>query len=217
MSRRSIAVETSGHYFTNGVLTKKTKHIWLALHGYGQTGEYMKEKLNFLDPTDHFVICPEALNSFYWHTNNEPVACWMTKRYRYEEITAFVSFLDKLYDRYCRHVGHNVQIHLIGFSQGCATLWRWIHASQPRFSDLTNWAGWIPEDISYLHLKDYLKKKSIYLHYGDDDKFITEEQVKGLMELISKNKLAVKSSVFKGKHHIPKDEIERFANEVVLS
>lgn len=217
MGRRSIAVETSGHYFTNGALTKKTKHIWIALHGYGQTGEYMKEKLSFLDPSDHFVICPEALNSFYWHANNEPVACWMTKRHRYDEISTFVSFLDKLYDRYCRHVDHKVQIHMIGFSQGCATLWRWIYASKPRFNTLINWAGWIPEDIGYLHLQDYLKDKSIYLHYGDNDKFITEEQVKGLMELISNNKLDVTSSVFNGKHHIPKDEIERYVSEVILN
>ncbi len=216
MSRRSIAVESSGHYFTNGELTKKTKHIWIALHGYGQTGEYMKEKLKFLDPSDHFVICPEALNSFYWHANNEPVACWMTKRHRYEEIVAFVSFLDLLYDRYCRHVNQEVKIHLIGFSQGCATLWRWIHASQPRFTDLTNWAGWIPEDISYLHMENYLREKSIFLHYGDSDKFITEEQVEKLKDLISENKLNVASSVFKGKHHIPHDEIKRFVNKVVL-
>ena len=177
----------------------------------------MDKKLSFLDPSEHFVICPEALNSFYWHDNNEPVACWMTKRHRYEEITAFVSFLDKLYDRYCKHVNQNVQIHLLGFSQGCATLWRWIHASKPRFNTLTNWAGWIPEDISYLHLEDYLKGQSIYLHYGDSDKFITQEQVKSLQKLIDENRLTVASSIFKGKHHMPNEEIERFVNEVILS
>ncbi len=215
--RRSITVETSGHYFTNGELTKTTKHIWIALHGYGQTGQYMKEKLSFLDTDDHFVICPEGLNSFYWHANNEPVACWMTKRHRYEEISAFVSFLDKLYNRYCKHVNQETQVHLIGFSQGCATLWRWIHASKPRFNNLINWAGWIPEDIGYLHLQDYLNGKNIFLHYGDADKFITEEQVKGMEIVIDKNKLDVATSVFSGKHHIPNEEIVRFINVEILS
>lgn len=214
--QKCINIETSAHYYTHGTLSKKTKHIWIALHGYGQTGEYMQGKLSFLDPEDHFVISPQGLNSFYWHSNNEPVACWMTKMNRYHEITDFVTFLDKLYDRYCKHVNQNTKVHLIGFSQGCATIWRWIHATQPRFDTLTNWAGWIPEDIGYLHIKDYLSDKFMFMHYGTNDKFITAEAMKGIQEVIDKNKLNIAVSTFEGKHHMPNDMIEEFVNNQIL-
>ena len=90
VSHQSIKVERSAQYLTLGNLTKKTKYIWFCLHGYGQTADYIARKFDFLDEADHFVICPEGLNKFYWHGNNDPVACWMTKRHRYEEINDFL-------------------------------------------------------------------------------------------------------------------------------
>jgi len=214
---RSITVPISAHYQTIGELSKKTETIIFALHGYGQTADYMSKKFDWIDPEREFVICPEGLNSFYWHEGNAPVSCWMTKRHRYHEIENFVTFLDLLYARYCAHVNQQTKVIFFAFSQGCATIWRWIHASKPRVDTLVDWSGWIPEDISYGHMSEYLKAIDIYMHYGTEDNFITEESVKGIQSVIDDNQLDVSISQFEGKHHIPKTELIDFFSRHGLS
>lgn len=214
---QSMAVQTMAQYHTVGELSKKTKTIIFALHGYGQTSEYMAGKFDWIDPQSEFVICPEGLNAFYWHKDNQPVACWMTKRHRYDEITSFVRYLDQLYDRYCSHVNQETKIVFFAFSQGCATVWRWLHASQPRVDALINWAGWIPEDISYQHLQEYLNQIDMYLHYGKEDQFINDKTIRDIQDVIDTNQLDVKISSWPGKHHIPKSELKSFLESHSLS
>ena len=74
MNEHTISVKRSANYVTVGQLSKKTKYIWICCHGYGQTANYMAGKFDFLAGSEHFVVCPEGLNKFYWHQSNEPVA-----------------------------------------------------------------------------------------------------------------------------------------------
>jgi len=78
---------------------------------------------------------------------------------------------------------------------------------------VVDWSGWIPEDISYLHLKDYFSRMKLLMHYGDEDKFLTDKNVKGIQDVIDSNQLNVQVSTFQGKHHIPKPELIRFFEE----
>lgn len=214
ISHHKQEIRRTAHYSTYGQLSKETKFIWLALHGYGQLARQTIRKFSVLDDKEHFVIAPEGLNRFYWHTNNEPVACWMTREDRYDEISDFVGYLDIIYNRYCKHVNEQkVTIILFGFSQGCATLWRWVHASQPRYDVLVNWAGWIPEDISYLHLQAYFENKRHFLYYGDSDKYLTEEALIGIKEVIQINNLDIEIKQFEGEHKIPKQELSNFVRD----
>jgi len=217
VSIRNHSFETTktAHYSTHGILSKKTKYIWFALHGYGQLSKRMVNKFDFLDPEEHFVIVPEGLNRFYWHANNEPVACWMTKEDRYDEIEDFTRYLQNVYDRHCSHVNREVKIIFLGFSQGCATMWRWIHAKKPHYNIAINWAGWIPEDIHYRHMSEYLEGKKHYLLYGDQDKFIDEKAIQGIQEVIDESNLNIEISQFKGGHKIVKEELEKFAVEKI--
>ena len=217
VSHHKISVTKTAHYSTHGQLTKTTKYIWIACHGYGQLASRMIERFDFLDTEDHFVIAAEGLNRFYWHKNNKPVSAWMTSQDRYDEINDFVAYLDTLYSKYCQHVNQaEVKIVLFGFSQGCATLWRWIHARQPRFDYLINWAGWIPEDISFVHLLEYLNASQMHLHYGNEDHFITDETVSKITDVIKANHLDVTVSQFDGKHVIPKEELISFVSSNIL-
>lgn len=216
INHHSIKVSRTAHFSTYGHLSKETQYIWIVLHGYGQLASNTIRKFAVLDDAKHFVIAPEGLNRFYWHSNYEPVACWMTKQDRYDEINDFVNYLDNIYDRHCCHVNQDkVKIIFFGFSQGCATLWRWIHASQPRYDILVNWAGYIPEDISYLHLQTYLSDKQNFMYYGDEDKYLTDQAMEGIKMVINKNKLDISIHKFDGEHKIPKNELMAFNERYV--
>jgi predicted esterase len=212
----SLPVQKTAHYSTFGRLTKQTKYIWIVMHGYGQLSNRIIQKFETFDEKEHFVIAPEGLNRFYWHSNNEPVSCWMTKEDRYDEINDFVNYLDQVYNRFCTHVNQDqVKIVLFGFSQGCATMWRWIHASRPRYHFAINWAGWIPEDLSYIHLEDYLSDKKHHLWYGDTDKFLNESAIEDIRKVATDNKLKISIQQFKGDHKIPRPELQRLVDEVI--
>ena len=164
IQNHSMVVSKTAHYSTFGNLNKNTtKYVWIVMHGYGQLASRMIKKFDFLNPNEHFVVAAEGLNRFYWDGKGDryPVSCWMTRENRYDEIEDFTTYLQSLHDRYCRHINQNTKIIFFGFSQGCATMWRWIHSHQPQYDIAVNWAGWIPEDISYTHLKGYLKIKNI--------------------------------------------------------
>ena len=193
IAHHKLIVNRTAHYSTHGTLSKKTEAIWIVTHGYGQLARNMIKRFDYLDPAKHFVIAIEGLNRFYWHENNKPAACWMTSEDRYDEIEDYVGYLDAIYARYCRHIDYRkVKINLFGFSQGCATLWRWIYAGKPHFHNIINWAGWIPEDLSYHHMSSYLGDKNIYFHYGDGDHFITEASVTDITQVINTNDLNVR-------------------------
>ena len=214
IQNHSYKVTRTAHYSTIGELTKKTKCIWFVMHGYGQLASRMIGKFDMLDPEENFVIAPEGLSRFYWHENNEPVACWMTKRDRYEEIKDFTNYLQDLHALHCDHVNHNVKIVLFGFSQGCATMWRWIHSKKPRYDVAINWAGWVPEDIKFNHLSEYLHSKEHHLIFGNEDKFMTEERFQTLLEVIDKSDLKMIISRFEGGHRIPKEELKSLLNRI---
>jgi len=220
ISHQSMTVARTAHYSTFGSLNKKTtKYIWIVMHGYGQIASRIINKFDKLDPDEHFVIAVEGLNRFYW-TGEErvPVACWMTSRDRYDEINDFTRYLDQIYQRYVSHVNQDtVEVILMGFSQGCATMWRWIHASQPHYDIAINWAGWIPEDISYRHLENYLIDKQHHLWYGDEDHFITDETLEDIKKVIDDNKLSVRIEKFKGGHKIVRSEFQRFVDTYILT
>ena len=139
----------------------------------------------------------------------------MTSKDRYHEIQDFCQFLDALYETYCKHVNAQVKIVLFGFSQGCATIWRWVHASKPRFDYLINWSGTIPEDITYNHLSTYLENKELFLRYGISDQFITEKVVKELGMLIKQNELKVDIASFEGGHRVLREELSALVKEKI--
>ncbi|MDG2449015.1 MAG: dienelactone hydrolase family protein [Saprospiraceae bacterium] len=215
----SVPVTKTAHYSTYGNLNKKTtKYIWISMHGYGQLASRMIKKFDFLDPDEHFVIAAEGLNRFYWDGKGDrrPVACWMTSENRYDEIENFTTYLQSIYDRYCRHVNQKTKIIFLGFSQGCATMWRWIHSHQPNYDIAINWAGWVPEDISYKHLKGYFADKQHYLLYGSEDHFITEKALEEIKSVIEQNQLDIDIQRFNGGHKIVQSELEKFCIACVL-
>ncbi len=210
LQHQHLTVAKTAHYSTYGTLTKKTKYIWIVMHGYGQLAKYMIRKFDVLDPDDHFVIAPEGLNRFYWHSNNQPVACWMTKEDRYHEINDYCSYLDQLYAQYVSHVNQaQVKVVVMGFSQGSATMYRWLHARQPQVDLVINYAGWIPEDIAYGHLSDYLSGLRQFLYYGDQDELLNDEQLNKVKSVIETNQLEVKLVPYVGGHKLLRENIKR--------
>src|SRR4051812_7128633 len=95
----SITTPKTARVFTHGHISEKTKLVWIVAHGYGFLAEFFIEKFEELDPEEHFVIVPEALNRFYLKDmSGRAGASWMTTEDRENEIKDYISYLDNVYE-----------------------------------------------------------------------------------------------------------------------
>lgn len=193
----TLQVSRTAHYFTRGSLTKHTSTIWMVCHGYGQTADHFINKFVSL-PENHFVVAPEALNSFYWHDQERrPVASWMTSRYREDEILDYLAYLQNLATKLVA-IAPSARVVVFGFSQGCATAARFAYHGNMHVDDLVLWAGDFPRDI------DYSAKgiKQIWHVLGDEDYYITPSRYLIEKQFAKETDLPVHFMTFAGPHRI---------------
>jgi len=161
------------------------------------------------------VIAPEGLSRFYWQgLTGDVVASWMTKHDRLDEIADYSHYLQALYDQFVPQLSENVQINLLGFSQGVATQCRWILDRKPVFHNLILWAGLLPEDLDYLPLQDYFASKQLYLVYGTADPLVKEEYLQWQAGFAKAQGLTYELLTFNGKHTVDRPTLQKLSKRL---
>ncbi len=198
-------IERTAHVFTLGELDENTSDVWIVFHGYGQLASRIIKKFDRLDLANAFVMAPEGMSKFYF--KRKPLiigASWMTKENRLDEIQDYVEYIDKVYDslpsaKTCR-------LNVLGFSQGCSTMMRWLDHRRPDLHKAVMWAGEFPHDIEYASFKKYFNAIPNRLFcVGDADEFITPERVDQLNDFLDKHEFDIEFKHFIGKHEINRD------------
>lgn len=191
------------------------RQVWLVCHGYAQLADEFIHNFDILDPEETLVVAPEGLNHAYRKGfSGDVVANWMTRHYREFEIADNAAYLQALYDLIIPQVAPEARIVLLGFSQGAATVCRWIMRDRPHFHDLLLWAGLPPEDIDYAAEKAYLADKNLYLLYGSTDPFLTEESMQRLQQIENQNGIDFNEHAFDGGHEIPGEALKAIVERI---
>jgi len=213
------AVQKTAHYYTLGRPSTGTKYFWIICHGYGQLASRFIQQFQLLNLEEHFILAPEGFHRFYWQGfSGDVVASWMTKADRLDDIKDYTTHLQELHEEYLTMLPQNVNVILFGFSQGCATVCRWVNAFQPKFDKLVLWGGALPEDIDYQPLLPYLSLKEIIFAYGTSDQFLTvENRIEKHIKFARANKLEMSIWPFEGKHETRKTIVKKIAEEVVVN
>lgn len=174
MQEHLIKIERTARYYTLGELNEKTKSIWFVIHGYGQLAQYFIKKFVQIQDEATFVVAPEAISRFYLDDNYSRVgASWMTKDLRQSEIDEYVSYLNQIYDNLLIDNDlSNIEINLVGFSQGCATVCRWLNDGHIKCNRLMLWAGFFNNGIGEVIEPKKLDNIKTYYIYGDKDEFL---------------------------------------------
>jgi len=118
--------------------------------------------------------------------------------------------LDQIYELAISKCAKDVKITLFGFSQGTATIMRWLHARKVKCHRVILWAGLTPEDISYENVLSLFPKKDTWLVYGTQDKFLTEERLAWQKQFATEQQLPFQYLSFDGKHKIERKPLLRF-------
>lgn len=198
-----ITVEKTAIVVTKGNPDAGT--IWVALHGYGQHAETFQNKFNIFNCLQNYFVFPDALNRFYLKAGKgDTGASWMTKYYREKDIEDNNKYLNKIYTEFVMPLlnGKKKKLYTLGFSQGAATLIRWLAYSKINPDRVLLWGAVFPPDISH---KEHLKKlKSLkWLYFiGTEDEYISKEEKIQQKEFFDKNEFNLEWIEYAGKHDI---------------
>ncbi len=209
-------MERTAHYCTLGSDIQTVSQVWIVLHGYGQLASRFIRKFDKLDLTEHHIVAPEALSRFYFKRSPSIMgASWMTSHQRLLEIEDYLNYLDQLYDMLKDEMTVGQKLNVLGFSQGSATMWRWISHRRPALNGVVVWAGEYPPDVDYGSMKEYLS--SIHHKFyclGDQDEFITAQSYQKLSDMATREGLDFQLHTFKGIHKIDRTLLSEIASQL---
>lgn len=178
----SIVVPRTARYYTLGPTHGFPREVWFVIHGYGQLAGRFIQHFASLDDGTRLIVAPEALNRYYLdpiperrHQSAPRVgATWMTREHRDAEIEDYVAYLERVATEVRQHLaGASPRIVTLGFSQGTATLSRWIVSSEMRADQVVLWGGSIPPEVDLAAWENALHGARITLVAGEQDEFAT--------------------------------------------
>ena len=211
MRKHSIKIEKTAYYYSIGELNNETNEIWIACHGYGQLAKYFITKFECLEKQNRFILAPEGLNKFYINGYSGRVgANWMTKEQRVDEIDDYCLYLEQLTDLITKQAHQKCKIKIIGFSQGTATVSRWILKTKYKIDTLILWGGRIAFDFNFSLYKEKHSETRNYVVFGTKDEFYSQEDIRSYRKELSDFKTEWIS--YSGGHAIDTKTLKLFEN-----
>ena len=188
--RHIVAVKTA-RYVVLGPEDGPVSEVWMACHGYGQLAAYFARHFRALERPGRLIVVPEGLSRFYLDGGEggrytRVGASWMTKDERETDIDDIERYLDDVLVATCTRAGadpHAVPLVGFGFSQGTATVARWLARSRlvaqraERVRRLVLWGGALPHDMDLEANAAWLSAARLTLVAGDRDSIATPARV----------------------------------------
>src|ERR1700712_346919 len=178
-----LPVSRTARYFTTAEPHAGVRELWFVCHGYGQlAGRFIRHFESIAAP-DRLIVAPEALSRFYvevsgkTHADTHVGASWMTREDRLSDIEDYVEYLDALHAHTTAQMqGAKTSFTVLGFSQGVATVSRWLERTKVHVDRAILWGGIMPADID-LAAAPALRAARLTSVAGTADEHATPEQL----------------------------------------
>lgn len=203
MQEHFLVTARTARYFTLGS-PEGASDVWFACHGYGQLAGRFLERFRPLEAAGRCIVAPEGLSRFYLTENpteRRVGASWMTREDRLHEIDDYVRYLDVLYAKVARPAA---RITALGFSQGTATVCRWVAFGSARIDRLIVWGGEVPPDLDLgeTRVNQRLRDSHVTLVYGSNDQYFTPKVVLATEARLTEYAIPFERREFDGGHEI---------------
>ena len=169
-----------------GSLEAELTEVWIVCHGHGQLARRFLSRFLPLERADRLFIAPEALSRYYLsppvggpHPASAPVgATWMTSEDREFEIRDYVSYLDLLHDEIFSVVDRaKVRLWVLGFSQGTATVARWVAHGNVDADRVVMYSGLLPSELDVERAARLARRSPLTIALGTNDEFARPELI----------------------------------------
>ena len=216
--QRHLQVPRSARYALLGSLEADLTEVWFVCHGHGQLAARFLSKFLPLESPQRLFIAPEALSRYYLsppklgpHRPGTPVgASWMTSEDRDAEINDYIGYLDLLHDEIFGVVERaKVRVWALGFSQGVATVARWVVRGKVDPQRVVLCSGMLPAELDQRAASRLSANAPLTLTFGDSDEVAPLERV--LAEETKLKHLGIPYEIirFKGGHTITPELLTR--------
>ncbi|GAB2968137.1 esterase [Hymenobacter coalescens] len=193
------------------------RRLWLVCHGYGQLASYFIRHFRpaVEDVPGTVVVAPEGLSRFYLQGNGGRVgATWMTREDRLSEIEDFSAYLDTLLQQLLAAAPADVEVCVLGFSQGATTVSRWLLRSGFTPARLVLWAGTFPDDVEPTAAAALLTRiPHLTFVCGDSDNYLPEARVNEQLALLRGHGAQPEMVWFEGNHELKAPLMRRLAQQ----
>jgi len=204
---KQVYYNTSNSYTTLNSCTAKTKNVWVVFHGMGYLSRYFINHFVHLNPTENFIIAPQAPSKYYLGENFKHVgASWLTKENTIEDTVNILNYIDAVYE--AERPNHLYNLIILGYSQGVSIATRWLASRKIKCTHLVLHSGGIPKELVIEDFSFMSAQTKVTYIYGNKDPYITEarkteELLKG--SNLFGNRLQIE--VFEGVHEVNKEFI----------
>lgn len=202
MQEHHLSVRRTARYFTLGPAAG-ARDVWIVCHGYGQLAARFLERFRALESSGRLVVAPEALSRFYLTespTERRMGASWMTREDRLNEITDYLAYLDAVHAAVADTAAH---VTALGFSQGCATVCRWVAMGNAKIDRVIVWGGEVPPDLDLTgRHAARLRAARPTLVYGTKDEYFTPKVVTATESRLREHQIPYELIAFEGGHEI---------------
>lgn len=213
MQSRAITISKTAWFATLGQPTRALKQVWYVFHGYGQLASNFIEEFAYIADGSRYFIAPEGLSRFYCSGGSGKVgASWMTKEDRLYEISDYLNYANAVYKKVEEELPkQNLKRVLLGFSQGVATVCRWLEQVNIEADRLVLWAGTIPPELDLWKIKAHYPDLQVYLVAGTKDPFANPGLIKEDETRLEHSELPYKKIRFEGKHEMHPPTLRRLS------
>lgn len=208
-----LSVQRTARYYTVGGppphAPNEVAELWMVCHGYGQLAAPFLESFARVATPSRLIVAPEALSRFYLDTPSIAAtqrrigATWMTREDREHEIADQIAYLDALHE-HVRPAGsaNRVRLCVLGFSQGVATVGRWLAYGRVRAHQVILWAGAFPPDVDLASFADRLRGASIVLVAGTRDELASWAGADAQLQRFTDAGISARLVSFEGGHRL---------------
>jgi predicted esterase len=196
------------------------RQLWFVVHGHSQLAGPFLQDFSILDDGTRLIVAPEALSRFYLETTGQGRhghrvgATWMTREDREAEIADYVAYLDALAAHVSERLGGPTpDTRVLGFSQGGATVSRWVSMGSTRIRELILWGSLIPEDVLGA-VERMSPAPLVTLVHGTEDTLVPPElRIRQTAALRQSGGIACREWTFAGGHRLDEEVLKSLAAE----
>jgi predicted esterase len=216
-----LPVSRTARYFTTGEPHAGIRELWFVCHGYGQLAGRFIRHFEAIAAPERLIVAPEALSRFYvetpgkTHADTHVGASWMTREDRLSDIEDYVEYLDALHAHIWSSLeGASPAFTVFGFSQGVATVARWLERTKVHVDRALFWGNAIPTDID-LSAASALRAARITSIAGTADEHATPELLAAQDLRLTTHGISCERVTFNGSHRIDREILTRLAADGV--
>lgn len=206
-----LTVLKTARYATLGQENDDLREVGFVCHGYGHLAASFLESFAGLEYSNRLIVAPEGLSRFYLSGARGDIgASWMTRQDREHETGDYVNYLDMLYARMFKTIDRmKVRVFALGFSQGTATVSRWIGQGTITVDHLILWAGGIPPDLDLAAKKNVFNSLRLTIVAGKQDPQIDARRLTAEEERLKSHGVDYELVRYDGGHHLDSGVLEK--------